>query len=258
MGKPKIGIYGLTSCAGDQLAILNCEDVLLQLPELLDIRSFSMAQTKNDHLCELDIAFVEGVVAQVRDIDTLKDIRKRSKLLVAIGTCAVWGGIVAMKNEIPREVMKEEVYGADLDFIDSIEAQPLKSFVEVDVNLPGCPIEGPEFLSVVASLLHGDLPEQLNFSVCSSCRMKENICLLIEKNEICCGPLTAAGCGARCPSHNVPCGSCRGPLEEIHYDANVAVLKQRGVSKLDIQHRMATFSAPALMKAELLKEYENE
>ena len=256
MGKPKIGIYGLTSCAGDQLAILNCEDVLLQLPELLDIRSFAMAQTKPDDSCELDVAFVEGVCTQVRDIETLKGIRKRSKLLVAIGTCAVWGGVVAMKNEIPREVMKKEVYGEDFDFIDSIEAQPLKSFVPVDVSLPGCPIEGDEFLRVVASLLRGDLPEQLNFSVCSSCKMKENVCLLTEKNEICCGPLTVAGCGARCPSHNVPCGSCRGPLEENHYDANAALLKQRGVSKLDIQKKMAMFSAPALLQAELLKEYE--
>jgi sulfhydrogenase subunit delta len=256
MEKPKVGIYGLTSCAGDQLSILNCEDHLLGLAQLLDIRSFAMAQTRNDDSCELDVAFVEGCVAQLRDLETLRAIRKRSQLLVALGTCAVWGGIAAMKNEIPRETMKEEVYGVDLDFIESIEAQPLKSFVAVDVSLPGCPIERYEFLSVVSSLLNGDLPERLNFSVCAACKMKENICLLVENNEICCGPLTVSGCNARCPSHNIPCGGCHGPLEETHFDASVSVLRERGVTKLDIQKKMATFSAPRLLQYRLLKEYE--
>ena len=45
MAKPKVGIFGLTGCAGDQLVILNCEDELLDLVELIDIRSFLMASS---------------------------------------------------------------------------------------------------------------------------------------------------------------------------------------------------------------------
>ena len=59
--KPKIGIFGLTSCAGDQLAILNCEDELILLASALDIRDWEMAQTNTDKTSQLDIAFVEGV-----------------------------------------------------------------------------------------------------------------------------------------------------------------------------------------------------
>ena len=41
----------------------------------------------------------------------LRKLRDRVKLLVAIGTCAVWGGVQAMKNEISREELKQQVYG---------------------------------------------------------------------------------------------------------------------------------------------------
>ena len=149
MSKPKVGIFGLTSCAGDQLVILNCEDQLIDLANAVDICDWEMAKSQNDEECDLDIALVEGSVAQVRDIETLKKVRKRSKLLVALGTCAVWGGIPAMKNDVPRDVMLKEVYGDNVRFIESKSAQPLSSFVKVDFNLPGCPIEKDQFLQMI-------------------------------------------------------------------------------------------------------------
>ena len=48
MGKPTVGIFGLTGCAGDQLAILNCEDQLLDLVSFIDIRDFLMGSSGND------------------------------------------------------------------------------------------------------------------------------------------------------------------------------------------------------------------
>ncbi len=61
--RPKVGIFGLTGCAGDQLQILNCEEQLLWLASQVDIVDWVMAKSDNDHNCALDIAFVEGVVA---------------------------------------------------------------------------------------------------------------------------------------------------------------------------------------------------
>ena len=58
-GKPKVGIYGLTSCGGDQLMILNCEDELLDIVGAIDLRFFPMGMSDNDE-GELDIAFVGG------------------------------------------------------------------------------------------------------------------------------------------------------------------------------------------------------
>lgn len=111
MDKPSVGIYGLTGCAGDQLAIINCEDELLDIAGALNIKFFPMAMSANDEDCPLDIVFVEGAVVQPEDEQMLKKLRERAGLLVAIGTCAAWGGVQAMKNEVAREKLKEAVYG---------------------------------------------------------------------------------------------------------------------------------------------------
>ena len=51
MSKPTVGIFGLTGCAGDQLVILNCEDRLMDIVALLDVRDFLMASSENDQAC---------------------------------------------------------------------------------------------------------------------------------------------------------------------------------------------------------------
>lgn len=254
MSKPRVGIYGLTSCAGDQLAILNCEDELVALASALDIKSWVMAQSVNDEETDLDIALVEGVIGSERDLETLKDVRERAGVLIAIGTCAVWGGVASMKNHLSRERMRELVYGEKAEHIDVQKALPLKAAVDVDYELPGCPIEKHQFLTLLGSLLRGDLPEFPQVPVCSECKMNENECLLVHREEVCCGALTLAGCGARCPSLNVPCVGCHGPVEEAHYNANYRALRAHNLSKDDIMRKMGIFSSPAWMPKVLIKD----
>ena len=252
--KPKIGIFGLTGCAGDQLQILNCEDELIRLTQRLDIVDWVMVSSINDHECHLDLAFIEGAVATERDLETLKAVRARTDTLIAIGTCAVWGGLPAMRNDIPREVLQREVYETDDSFLDSVEAHPVTAFVPVEFNLPGCPIERHEFIRLVQSVLAGTVPEFAKTPVCFECKIKENLCRVLYYNEVCCGSMTRGGCGARCSSHGVPCAGCRGVIEEPNYDANITMFADRGISWWEIALRMQNFSAPVWMKTDLEKE----
>ncbi|HUK87248.1 MAG TPA: hypothetical protein VLT85_06260, partial [Terriglobales bacterium] len=153
MSKPTVGIFGLTGCAGDQLVILNCEDRLMDVVALIDIRDFLMASSDNQTDCPLDIALVEGAVLSRRDEETLLAIRKRSKALVALGTCAVWGGVAAMDRGADRAAMLEEVYGAAGKEYDSAPARALHEVVKVDLNITGCPIEKEHFLGGIGALL---------------------------------------------------------------------------------------------------------
>lgn len=259
MKKPSVGIYGLTGCAGDQLAILNCEDELLDIAGSLNIKYFPMAMSGNDEDCPLDIAFVEGSVVQPEDEHMLKRLRDRSKILIAIGTCAVWGGVQAMKNEISREELIQKVYGPAGSVFQTMIAQPLRHFVKVDMAISGCPIEKEQFLQAVATLLHGDLPRLPNYSVCTECKMAENPCVLIEKGQLCLGPITVAGCNARCPSHNRPCIGCRGPVEEANISSEIQVLREKGFTWIDIQNRLRCFAAEAdPLKINLIREPANE
>jgi sulfhydrogenase subunit delta len=252
--RPRVGIFGLTGCAGDQLQILNCEDQLVPLAGMMDIVDWVMVSTRCDHRCRLDLAFVEGVVATERDLQTLKEVRARAETLVALGTCAVWGGLPAMRNQIARESLERAVDASQENVLDTGEALPPTHFVPFEVLLAGCPIERHEFLRTVYALLAGTRPEFHLVPVCWECKARENLCRVVECGEVCAGAMTRGGCGARCPSHGVACAGCRGPLEEPHYDANLTMFADRGVSWMEIARKMSHFAAPAWLRQGLERE----
>jgi len=245
MRKPTVGIFGLTGCAGDQLVVLNFEDELLGMVELLDIRDFLMASSDNDERCPLDIAFVEGAVMSKRDEEYLRRIRARCEALVALGTCAVWGGIPAMDRDVDRDQLIGDLYGASGRQFDALPARALHEVVSVNVKITGCPIEKHEFLAAVASLLNGDPPILPEYPVCTECRLRENRCLLIHDGLCCLGPVAAAGCHARCPSLGIPCVGCRGPARDANVEAAMVVFEEHGLPRDVVRQRLQTF-APVL------------
>ena len=242
MTKPKVGFFGLTGCAGDQLAVLNCEDQLLAMVDLVDIREFLMASSEGDHEAQLDIAFVEGAVLSQRDEDTLRAIRERSKLLVALGTCAMWGGVAALDRLHDRGALLRMVYGDFGRTYDTRAAQALDELVKVDFGLPGCPIEKHEFLGAVACLLNGDPPQLPHYPVCAECRFAESRCLMTQDGTLCMGPLTIAGCDARCPALGVPCVGCRGPSPDANFASAAALYQSLGYTREQVERAMATFA----------------
>ena len=242
MSKPKVGIFGLTGCAGDQLVILNCEDQLLDIAGALDIRDFLMASSGNDEECQLDLALVDGAVLSRKDEQTLKRIRERSKMLVAIGTCAVWGGIAAMDRDANRAKLLEDIYGKMGKEYDSTPARALHEVVKVDLNISGCPIEKKQIISAISNLLNGNPPVFLPYHICTECKIRENNCLLIEKGELCLGPLTAAGCGARCPELGIPCVGCHGPANDTNVKSALALFKEKGFTHEQIVKKLRTFA----------------
>jgi sulfhydrogenase subunit delta len=241
MDRPAVGVFGLTGCAGDQLVLLNCEDELLDLVAALDLRDFLMASSERDSACELDLAFVDGAVMSRSDEERLREIRRRSRLLVALGTCAVWGGVAAIGGDRWGELL-EEVYGEIGRRYDSLPARPLHEVVPVDVRITGCPIEKRQLLDAVAHLLNGDPPVFPDFPVCTECKIRENGCVLINNKEICCGPLTQAGCAARCPSFGVPCVGCRGPSTDANAQSAWALFEENGISRADIARKLRAFA----------------
>lgn len=241
MEKPKIGLFSLTGCGGDQLMILNLEDVLIELLARFDIKSFQEASSYHEET-ELDIAFVEGSVSTENDLKKLKGIREKSKMLVAIGDCAIGGCVQAMRNgqmSMAEKMMK--VYGTE-EYHDLLEPKGLAEYVEVDLEVPGCPIEKKEILKVITSLLHGDMPEQIDYPVCVECKIKGYLCVLVERGMPCLGPIITAGCEARCPGLGLDCIGCRGPIrDETNSAAELDVLLEKGYDKKYIIDRMRMF-----------------
>ncbi len=256
--KPRVGIFGLTSCAGDQLMILNCEDELVALAGRIELLSFGMASSASFQ-GKLDLAIVEGSVCTQRDLDTLLEIRSRSNALMTIGTCAVWGGIPAMRNELPLEVWQEVAYGGKpLEEVSLEKAHPISDFVPVDFVVPGYPIEKEEFPRTLVAILQRTSPERHDYSVCSECRINGNLCLVRHQGLVCCGPITAGGCKARCPSLGIPCYGCRGPVDDPHYDATAELFDEHGLSKADVINQIQRYSAPAWVNQHLRAEWTHD
>ncbi|UCG37847.1 MAG: NADH:ubiquinone oxidoreductase [bacterium] len=255
MDQLMIGVFGLTGCAGDQLTLLNCEDELLSLTEKVRWSSFNMATT-TESAGRMEVALVEGSVCQPDDIALLRDVRERSNALVALGTCACFGGIAAMDGRLDPAVLEDAVYGQEGRQFEALRAQPLSTYVQVDFMLPGCPVEKEQLLETVASLLKGSFPEIPRTPVCADCVARENLCLVIERGEVCCGALTRGGCGARCPTLDMPCLGCRGPVEDAYYRVKRHFLGSRGVTREIIRRKMLLFSTPAGMGEILEREFD--
>jgi len=248
--RPKIGIYGLSGCWGEQIVILNCEDQLLDLFGAVDIVDFLGGSSVNDTESRLLIALVEGSVGHPREEALLRKVRERSDILIACGSCACFGGVAAMDARSPRAEIIRQVYGNNGPAAswDIPPHKPLSDFVKVDLAIPGCPIEKEEFLRVMSSLLNGDVPVMPAYPVCLECKMKENECLLLTRGLPCAGPVTAAGCGARCPSYNIACIGCRGPVEEANMASLERILEQKKFELDEIRRKLRLFAAPVLDK----------
>jgi coenzyme F420-reducing hydrogenase gamma subunit len=243
--RPTVGIFGLTGCAGDQLVLLNCEDELLDLVQLVDLRDFVMAASAPDEECRLDVAFVEGAVVTGKDEQLLRRVRERATTLVAIGTCAVWGGVPGIASPRSRQALLREVYGEVADGYDAPAVRALREVVTVDAEIPGCPIEKSELLSALSALLAGNLPQLPKYPVCTECRIRENRCLLTQDGALCCGPLTVAGCAARCPSQGVACVGCRGPTPDANVASATTLFLSKGYDAEEIAVRLGTFAPVA-------------
>jgi len=245
--KPKVAFFDFASCEGCQLQVIDLEEPIVDLVGIVDVVSFREAM--KEHSDDYDIAFVEGSIARPMDEERLKSIREKAKTLVALGACACIGGINSLRNRFSVEEVKERVYG-DADGNKYFDVFPLKAVdevVKVDYYIRGCPIDRDEFCRVVTSLALGKRPEIPNYPVCVECKKRGNVCVF-EMGDFCLGPVTRAGCNARCPTSESGCEGCRGLLDNPNTDSELEVLQKHGLTLQDALDRFSLFCYKAGVK----------
>jgi coenzyme F420-reducing hydrogenase gamma subunit len=236
----QIAFARFTSCSGCQLMLLNCEEQLASLATLVVIHDFPLASSSRTVRETFDLAFVEGAISTPAELTRLLDLRRRAALLVAVGSCALGGGVNSL---VPGERADAvvEVYGPAQSGLDTFNPQPVRRFVTVDCQVPGCPPERHDLLEAIASLQCGGWPARQVMPVCMECRILENRCLLTEDRLPCLGPITMAGCRARCPSLGVGCEGCRNHVAEANHGEMFRLLLEAGLSEKEAQVRMRRF-----------------
>ena len=242
--KPKFAVYKFASCDGCQLSLLDAEDELLSVAGAIDISYFPEA-SRRMALGPYELGLVEGSVTTPHDVERIRGIRKECRTLMTIGACATAGGIQALRNWKDVKEFTRIVY-ANPDYISTLDRSlPIGSFVHVDFELRGCPINKMQLIEVVIAFLHRQRPNIPSHSVCIDCKLTGNVCVMVAQGIPCMGPVTHAGCGALCPSYNRGCYGCFGPMDSANPSSLSDRLIESGTTSYDVMLMYRGFNAYA-------------
>ena len=254
--KPRLAIYKFASCDGCQLSLLDCEDELLAIVGAIEVAYFVEArrQTLDG---PYDVTLVEGSVTTPEEIERIKEVRRQSHFLVAIGACATAGGIQSLRNWIDVDDYVDTVY-ATPSYIDTLgTSKPISDYVDVDFELRGCPISKTQLLELVISLLIGRQPRLPSHSVCMECKQRGTVCITVAQGVPCLGPVTLGGCGAICPAFNRGCYGCFGPIKDGNPIALGEQFMALGQTAAEVSRAFRGFNGYSPMFRDASEHFEN-
>ena len=236
--KPTVAFFDFTSCEGCQLTVIDSLQTHPELLDMVDIVEFREAMSEQSDA--YDVAFIEGSCTRESDEARLRDIRERAGLLIALGSCAHLGGVNAIRNLQELDSVREYVYGEHKALFETYEPRAIDKVVTVDGVIPGCPIDGQEFLRVVKGLLQGRVLAPPDYPVCMECKLNGTVCLYL-RGQVCLGPIIRAGCNAVCTTYGNSCIGCRGLIPGANMPAMREVLTEHGVPGAEIESKLTLF-----------------
>lgn len=208
MPKLKLGFYWASACGGCDVAILDVHEKILDIDALADILFWPIAMDFKYEDVEampdghLDVALFNGAVRNSENEHLARLLRKKSKVLVAFGSCAHLGGIPSLANLYDKKEIFQYVYhdspsttnpeGIEPrtrmkvpegeitlpEFYDTV--MPLDMVVDVDYYVPGCPPTPKQIWNVVQAIVSGTLPAPGSVvgasakTQCDECHLKKN------------------------------------------------------------------------------------
>jgi len=148
-------------------------DIDERIVELVDHVQFDRSPINDIKTCssDIDIGLIEGGVCNTENIETLREFRESCKILVAVGACAISGGVPALRNNVDvRELLEESYVNAigvenpqiptdkELPYILE-RVSPIHEVVKIDFFLPGCPPPADAFWHILNDIIAGRQPD---------------------------------------------------------------------------------------------------
>jgi sulfhydrogenase subunit delta len=241
MGLPRVHIKTLSGCEGCQDCLEHSEQFVPLLGAINLVECRLLTSPVDLNVLPGDIVIFEGAPNTNHHIKELEEIRAISGvLIIAMGTCAVFGGVQANVTDKDLEEVHDGKWGEYNQTLELKAGAPISHYVKVDAEIPGCPIDPEELAFIIAKLLSGGKPRKFNHAVCAECHRVG--CLLNDK-ELCLAMITVAGCKGVCPNVSRGCLGCRGFLPKADVEQFVAMLVEKGFSEKDVRRKLDFYNA---------------
>ena len=170
---PKVTLSSdwLAGCAGCHMSVLDMDERLLAILEHVELRATPITDLKQPDAAGVTVGMLEGSVANSATEEVARRMRSRCKVLIALGDCAVFGGVPALRNAAcPRAALQRayvETESTEGGFIPDDpelatiykEVKALDQVVPVDLYIPGCPPSADVIYEALARLLAGQPPQ---------------------------------------------------------------------------------------------------
>ena len=173
MTKLRVATTSLAGCFGCHMSLLDIDERLFDLLELIELDRSPFTDTKHigtQGIC--DIGIVEGGVCNAENVQVLKSFRAHCRILVAIGACAVNGGLPAQRNHLDLRDILETVYATEASLTGGTripddpelplpldQVRPIHEVVKIDYFLPGCPPSAEAIWQFLTDLIAGREPQ---------------------------------------------------------------------------------------------------
>ncbi|MHB8895822.1 MAG: NADH-quinone oxidoreductase subunit B family protein [Candidatus Geothermincolia bacterium] len=222
-----VATVSLSACGGCEKSLLSIGEPLVALLSEHSI-SFSSLLLDRHTISPSDVVLVSGCIRSSEEQEVASVIARTSRKIVAVGTCAVYGGVGGLAR-LDQAVPESD--GSSLPEIFP-DAAPIDSSVAVELYVPGCPPPPRLIFDALKSVLEGYTPLHFDSTVCSDCprevprKATKTISLhpgpgvppdtcLLSAGVLCMGPVTRGGCRAVCPAVGAVCSGCRGPSDMV-------------------------------------------
>jgi len=163
--KVRLATASLCGCFGCHMSLLDIDERILELVQLVEFDRSPITDIKTIGDC--DVGLIEGGVANAENVEVLLEFRKHCKVLVAVGACAVNGGIPAMRNSFSLKECLEESYLDCIGLANPLipddpeipmllnKVHPIHEVVRIDHFLPGCPPTADAIWTFLTELIEG-------------------------------------------------------------------------------------------------------
>jgi F420-non-reducing hydrogenase small subunit len=218
----QFAVLQLSGCAGCEVALLNADEWM----EQYQLAYMPLVISAYD-VPEVEVLMVSGAVHTDEDYHNLRHAVKRAEQVLAVGICAISGGVANLGNrDAVRELFLSEAARSHVPRLLD-KSRPIDAVVDVDLYLPGCP-PTPELFMAALSAVIDFTPAR---TVCQECgrtkdrdlrpshlvgfqqgEVQPDVCL-INQGYLCIGTSTRGGCRALCTRPGSPCVGCRGPSD---------------------------------------------